>query len=80
MKDEALRFEAARSAKERAREIFSRFGFVNGVGLTRQDEGYAVKVNFESEPCDRSGMPDTIEGVPVIVQVVGPIHKQTARH
>lgn len=80
MKSESLRLEAARNAKEKAKEIFSRFGFINGVGLTRQGEGYAVKVNFASEPRDRSDMPNAIEGIPVIIDVVGPLHKQTVPH
>jgi len=77
MQDEKL--DAARDAKERAKTIFSRYGTVNGIGLTRMGERYAVKVNFESEPHDRAGMPSEIGGVPVVVQVVGTFHKQTAR-
>jgi hypothetical protein len=67
----------ARDAKGRAREIFSRFGKVNGVGITRQDGRYAVKVNFESEP-QAGDLPREIAGVPIVVQVVGKIHKQSA--
>ena len=67
----------AREAKGRAREIFSRFGKVNGVGITRQDGRYAVKVNFESAP--RAGdLPREIAGVPVVFQVVGKLHRQSA--
>lgn len=67
----------AREAKGRAREVFSRFGKVNGVGITRQGGRYAVKVNFESEP--RTGdLPREIAGVPVVFQVVGNLHRQPA--
>jgi hypothetical protein len=76
MKDAAQCLAEAREAKEKAKEIFPRFGLVNGVGLSRQGEGYAVKVNFEAEPRDQGNMPREIGGVPVIVQVVGQIHKQ----
>lgn len=79
MKDEALQLEAARQVKARAKEIFSQFGSVNGIGLTRLGDGYAVKVNFESEPLDRANLPHDIEGVPVVIQVIGPLHKQAAR-
>jgi len=77
MKDEALQLEIARGAKEKAKAVFSRFGTVNGIGLARVGQGYAVKVNFESEPTDSASMPDEIEGVPVVVQVI--LHKQFAR-
>jgi hypothetical protein len=67
----------ARDAKGRAREVFGRFGKVNGVGITRQGGRYAVKVSFEAPP--QSGdLPREIAGVPVIFQVVGKIHKQPA--
>jgi len=77
MHDEKL--DAAREAKEKAKTIFARHGTVNGIGLTRMGERYAVKVNFESEPRDRASMPREIEGVPVVVQVIGTLHKQAVR-
>lgn len=80
MTDEARQLEAARQVKERAKEIFSRYGSVNGIGLTRLEGHYAVKVNFESEPLDRANLPHDIEGVPIVIQVVGPLHKQAARY
>ena len=76
MKDAAQCLAEAREAKERAKEIFPRFGSVNGVGLAKQGDGYAVKVNFEAEPQDKDGMPREIGGIPVIVQITGRIHKQ----
>jgi hypothetical protein len=77
MQDEKL--DAAREAKEKAKTIFSRHGTINGIGLTRMGERYAVKVNFESEPHDQANMPRDIEGVPVVVQVIGTLHKQAVR-
>ena len=79
MKEATRQLEAARAVKERAKEIFSRYGSVNGIGLTRLGECYAVKVNFESEPLDRASLPQNIEGVPVVIQVIGPLHKQASR-
>lgn len=76
MKDAAQCLAEAREAKEKAKEIFSRFGSVNGVGLARQGDGYAVKVNFEAEPRDQAHMPREVGGIPVIVRVVGQIRKQ----
>jgi hypothetical protein len=79
VQDDRRKLDAARDAKERAKTIFSRYGTVNGIGLTRVGERYAVKVNFESEPHDQASMPRDIEGVPVVVQVIGPLHKQVVR-
>lgn len=76
MKDQAQQIVEAREAKEKAKSIFAQYGSVNGVGLTRQGDCYAIKVNFESEPRDRAQMPQEIEGVPVIIQVIGAIRKQ----
>jgi hypothetical protein len=76
---ESLQLIEARSAKEKAKQIFSRYGFVNGIGLTRLGGRYAVKVNFETEPFDSANLPEEIEGVPVVVRIVGPLHKQTNR-
>jgi len=76
MKDAAHCLAEAREAKEKAKEIFPRFGSVNGIGLARQGDGYAVKVSFEAEPRNREGMPREIGGIPVIVRIIGQIHKQ----
>jgi hypothetical protein len=78
--DEVLGLEQARAAKSQAKELFGRFGIVNGVGLTRLGDRYAVKVNFATEPQPPAGgdgeLPREIAGVPVVVQVVGRVHKQ----
>ena len=47
-----------------------------GIGLTRQGEGYAIKVNL-----DRDGtalIPSQIEGIPIVVEIVGRITKRLA--
>jgi hypothetical protein len=67
--------EAARAAKTKARTIFARLPYVNGVGLTRRDGSYAVKVNLEMAP-DEQDLPKDIDGVPVVFNVIGRIHKQ----
>ncbi len=79
MQDEAKQLDAARGAKEKVKQIFSQFGTVNGIGLTRMGEHYAIKVNFESEPHDQDHMPCEVEGVPVVVRVIGSLHKQAVR-
>jgi len=59
-----------------ADRIFARYAPVCGVGITRRDHEYAVKVNLEAEPASDEELPDQIDGVPVVVHVVGRIRKQ----
>jgi hypothetical protein len=68
--------EQARAAKGRALEVFGALGTVVGVGLTRVDGGYGVKVNLESAPPAGTRLPDAVDGVPVRVEVVGRVKKQ----
>jgi predicted secreted protein len=65
----------ARAAKAKALEVFSRLGEVVGVGLVKLDDGYGVKVNLQSRPKSGS-MPRAVAGVPVTVEVTGPIRKR----
>jgi hypothetical protein len=68
--------EQARAAKERAKELFGRTASVVGVGINRVGEGFGVKVNLSEPPPPDADLPDTIDGVPVRVEVVGTIHKR----
>ena len=44
---------------------------IQGIGIAPLDRGYAVKVNVRKEiPCD---IPEQMNGVPVIVEIVGAI-------
>jgi hypothetical protein len=67
--------DQARAAKPQVRAAFEQLGMVVGVGITRVGSGYAVKVNLQSKLPDQVAIPETIEGVPVQVEVVGPLHK-----
>jgi hypothetical protein len=77
MIDQSL--DRARAAKAHALEVFSRFGDVVGVGLTRIGDHYGIKVNFSSAVSDESVLPREVDGVPVKVEVVGAIRKQAGR-
>ena len=68
--------EQARAAKEEAQKVFGRLGEVVGVGITRVDGGYGVKVNLRTEPRGGKQIPDAVGGVPVRVAVVGPLRKR----
>ena len=65
--------DEARAAKDKAKELFP---FNAGVGITRIADGYAVKVNLRNAMPDKQSIPDSINGVPIQVEVVGEIHKQ----
>ena len=65
--------DEARAAKARALEVFGRKAQVVGVGLTRIGGGYGVKVNLGATPPPDADLPDTVDGVPVRVEVVGTI-------
>ncbi len=65
--------DEARAAKERAKSIFAGKASVVGIGLTRIGDGYGVKVNLDAPPASDANLPKTIDGVPVRVEVIGPI-------
>ncbi len=65
--------EQARAAKDKAKELFTSNV---GVGITRVNDGYAVKVNLRSPLVDKENIPAAIDGVPVQFEVVGKIRKQ----
>lgn len=68
-----ISLDQAQAAKRAARRRFEKLGTVTGVGITRVDGEYAVKVNL-SEPIEPGvDVPADIDGVPVQVEVTGVI-------
>ena len=72
----AATLEDARSAKEEAKRQLAAKADVVGVGLTKAKKGggYAVKINVKKKPAEP--VPETVQGVPVVVEVVGTIRKR----
>ena len=68
--------DEARAAKKRAMDVFKRLAPVVGIGITKIDGGYGVKVNLRDKPKGKVALPETIDGVPVRVGVVGAIRKR----
>lgn len=68
--------EQARAAKQHAIEILSDVAEVVGVGLTRIEEGYGLKVNLSATPKDIDNLPHDVDGVPVRLEVVGKVRKR----
>ena len=65
--------DKAQAAKKAALVRFERLGKVVGVGITRVDGEYAVKVNLSEPLAPGVEWPTHIDGVPVRVEVTGPI-------
>lgn len=66
---------AARAAKDEAKRKLAGKADVVGVGLTKAKAGgYAVKVNVRNTPTQP--MPKDVQGVPLVVEVVGTIRKR----
>ncbi len=65
--------DEARAAKERAKSLLAGNSLVVGLGLIRVGDGYGVKVNLVSPPAADTRLPETINGVPVRIEVIGTI-------
>jgi len=72
------KLERARAAKARVIKLLSksRSATVSGVGITEVDGDYAVKVNLAEPPGRGFTLPDTIDGVRIVIEVVGTIAKR----
>jgi len=68
--------EDARAAKTKATRLLARHPLVNGVGLTRVDGGYGIKVNVLRPAPDVESLLTEVDPVPVRVEVVGPVVKR----
>ena len=68
--------EEARAAKRCVIEVFGKLAAVVGVGITRVGGGYGVKVNLREEPGAGVNLPQDVDGVPVLVEVVGRVRKR----
>lgn len=73
VKSEGCSLEAARAAKSKLARKLSRLAQVNGVGITRVGTGYGIKINLVAQPPAGVAIPEEIDGVPVVLEVVGRI-------
>ena len=65
-------------AKLQVRDLLQGVPELGGVGITRVDGGYAVKVNLSAPPQAEINLPGEIDGVPIRVEVVGRVTKRPA--
>ena len=68
--------EQARAAKAAAQRRFEQLPSLVGVGVTRVDGEYAIKINLREPLTPAADVPADIDGVPVVVEVVGAIRKR----
>jgi len=70
--------EDVRRVKPKAGEVLRRFAPPAGVGITKIGSTYALKVNFRESPRSPAAVPHSLDGVPVVCEVVGKIIKRGA--
>lgn len=68
--------ERARAAKTVVLARLGGLAQLNGVGITRVGEGFGVKVNLAAQPDRGTELPEEVDGVPVVTELIGPISKQ----
>ena len=73
--DDAL--QKARAAKVVAEQVFSKLLGDVAIGITRIEGAYGLKINVMKAPADTLQLPNSVEGVPVKVEVTGKIRKRT---
>ena len=66
--------EEARAAKEHAKLMLADVGGIHGIGIARLADGFGVKVNL-ARLLDEA-IPDDLDGVPIVLEVVGQIRPQ----
>jgi hypothetical protein len=74
----ATSIEEARRAKPKATEAVKSCAVVVGVGLTKVGASYAIKVNLREAAPATANLPDSIDGVQVLYEVVGTISRRDA--
>jgi len=68
--------EDARTVKPKALKVFGKKAAVVGVGITEIDGGYGLKVNLREPPEPGVALPETLDGIPVRIEVVGTLRKR----
>ena len=74
----SITLEEARAAKPVAEELFRGLAPAVSVGITKVAGGYGLKVNLSDQPAKDRHVATEVRGVPVRVEVVGPIKKRAA--
>jgi hypothetical protein len=73
---DAPTIDEARAAKAKAVELLKDLPDVVGVGIAKLAHGYGVKINVSHVTGQARALPESIDGVPVRVEIVGSIRKR----
>ncbi len=76
MSDVSPSLDRARVAKTKVKELLRERVELRGIGLTRRQGGYAVKVNLDAEMALETAIPAEVDGVLVVVDRVGTVRSQ----
>jgi hypothetical protein len=68
--------EDVRSVKPKALRVFGERAAVVGVGITEVDGGYGLKINLREPPQPGVDLPETLDGIPVRIEIVGTLRKR----
>lgn len=71
--------QKVRAAKPFAEKIFTDLLGEVAIGITRVGDAYGIKVNLVSAPDRTIELPSTVNGIPVRIEVTGPIKKRIQR-
>lgn len=71
--------QRARAAKGVAEQVFSKLLGDVAIGITRIDGAYGLKINVTEALADKVKLPDSVEGVPIQIEVTGKIRKRMVR-
>ena len=69
----------ANVAKDRALEQFGHIPGLAGIGITSVGAGYGIKMNLNEALDPQIPLPTEIDGVPVVIGIVGRISKLPAK-
>lgn len=71
--------EAARSAKQKAAELFRNVPQLAGLGITKIGRHFAIKLNLNGPVSKDVEIPHDIDGIPIKVEFVGKIRAYGSR-
>lgn len=68
----AATLEQVRKAQPKLADLLHDVAEIHGIGIAKLGDGYALRVNLAIETTATT-IPPEIDGVPIIVEIVGPI-------
>lgn len=73
-----ITLERAQAAKKATLRRFKNVASVTGVGITRVEGEYAVKLNLSEPLAPEVSVPDDVDGVPLKIEVTGNVRRRSS--